>query len=367
MADLPLSNPVVRPHLIWLEGAWHGGLELCLDSGEVRASSLPADPIILSPPFFNAHSHLEYRGLMGRLSETSFVPWLREITGLKAAQSASDVAADCRLAAGENRSGGVQAIWEHSDRLGSADAMASNALSGRIFQEVITLGSLDRKEERMAEVLAKAEQQGAIPSPHAPYTVDEETLCELSKGQGPLSIHAAESTEEWELFAEGKGSFVDVLNRFGAPLPAPGRSPIEYLSSVGFLQPGRQLVHCCAVSDHDLELMAQSRIWVAHCPRSNRALGCPVAPVRRMRERGIPVGIGLDSAASSGPVSMLAEMAAALDASRSIGEPLTPEEVWGMAAQDAWEAAGLQSTGWIALPWLGSLEASIRHGEVRWL
>lgn len=50
-----------------------------------------------------------------------------------------------------------------------------------------------------------------------------------------------------------------------------------------------------------------------------------------MLDAGIELGLGLDSAASSGPIDMFAEMRAAIEVSHARGEPVTPEEVWKMA------------------------------------
>src|SRR6185436_1326660 len=69
----------------------------------------------------------------------------------------------------------------------------------------------------------------------------------------------------------------------------------------------------------------------AHCPRSNAALGCPPARIRELLHLGVDVGLGMDSAASSGPIDMFLEMRAALNTSNSIGKPLKGEEVWNMA------------------------------------
>ena len=53
-------------------------------------------------------------------------------------------------------------------------------------------------------------------------------------------------------------------------------------------------------------------------------LNCPTAPVRQMLDAGILVGLGLDSAASSGPIDMFEEM-------RAVSVLIRPEEIWNMA------------------------------------
>ena len=51
---------------------------------------------------------------------------------------------------------------------------------------------------------------------------------------------------------------------------------------------------------------------VAHCPRSNALLGCGAAPLRELREAGVPVGLGTDSPASALTFDMFEEMRAAI-------------------------------------------------------
>jgi len=341
---------ILRPYAFISNGEFQMGAEFVLDEGrivEVRPQSGLPDDYILSPAFVNVHSHLEYRGMQGRLEGGDFVEWIRRLIPVKAAQSAEEVAADCLVAAHENRATGVGWIGEHSDRVGAAAAMNAAGLRGRIFQEVITAGSMNDIDSKLDFVRGKAAHQTAILgdevslNPHATYSVDEGTLRSLSEKAAPLSIHAAESLYENQLIRHGAGPYAELERSLGLEPIALGMSVIEYLDQVGFLKPGNQLVHACDVSSSDLDLMAERGVSVAHCPRSNDYLGCPVAPVLEMVRRGIPVGLGLDSAASSGPVDFFAEMRSAVDASLRIGKALSPEQVWGMATTGGAASMGL--------------------------
>jgi 5-methylthioadenosine/S-adenosylhomocysteine deaminase len=325
---------ILRPIAIIQNGDLRHGLEVVVVSGrisEIRPLTGKSEPYILSSAFVNAHSHLEYRGMLGKVHGEDFPSWIRAITMAKAAQTMEEVRADCFLAAQENRATGVALMGEHSDRPFAREAMMAADLSGPVFQELITFNEQGDPSARWAFVRSKAEEQAAIVSPHAPYTVDEASLIEVGKGENFLSIHASESPAEHELFVNGSGAFAEMYARFDVPLPRTGLSPVRFLDDVGFLKPARQLVHCCTVDGDDLDLMAERDVVVAHCPRSNATLNCPSAPVREMLDRGIAVGIGLDSCASSGPIDMFAEMTAALDQSEERGRPLTGTEVWRMA------------------------------------
>ncbi len=380
---------ILRPYAFISNGEFQMGAEFVVEDGrivEVRPQSGLPDDYILSPSFVNVHSHLEYRGMLGMLGGGDFVEWIRRLIPVKAAQSAEEVAADCLVAAHENRATGVGWIGEHSDRVGAAAAMSSVGLKGRIYQEVITFGSLHDLETKMDFVRSKAQQQASvlgeeIPlNPHATYTVDEGMLRELSDQSAPLSIHAAESLYENQLIRHGSGPYAEVERGLGLEPIALGVSVIEYLDQVGFLRPGNQVVHACDVSPSDMNLMAERGVSVAHCPRSNDYLGCPVAPILEMLRRGIPVGLGLDSAASSGPVDFFAEMRAAVDSSLRIGKALSPEQVWGLATTggaasmglsrwDLWPGAEIPLIA-LDLPDAFSTEEVIERGSpevVRWI
>jgi cytosine/adenosine deaminase-related metal-dependent hydrolase len=334
------SSLILRPYGLVISGHLELGLELVLHEGviqEIRPHTGIPEPYVVSPAFVNAHSHLEYRGLLGVIQEVEYWPWIREITRLKSLQSAEDVRRDCLLAAEENRHAGVGFVAEHSDRPYAGEAMQAAGLEGTIFQEIITFFERESREEKLQSVDQKAflnEQAFGKPvlrALHAYYTVDRETLEEFGSSSQPVSIHVAETDDENLFTREGKGRIADFYASNGVPFEPLGLSAVEALGQLGLLRSGVQFVHCCALSEGDIDLLSRSRVTVAHCPRSNQRLKCPPAPIRELLDAGVAVGLGLDSAASSGPIDMFAEMRAALSVSLSRGRAVSPEEVWSMA------------------------------------
>lgn len=344
---------LLRPYACVLEGEIRWGVEVEVEDGLITRvgiqSGVPED-YVLCPAFVNAHSHMEYRGLMGRVGGDDFFAWIREITEQKSQQEADQVRKDCLTAAAENRATGVAYVWEHADRPGSAAAMRTAGLQGVVFQELITFNEHENPGEKWALVHERAAQQakeGGFPTyvnPHALYTVDDASLHKIASRPGPISIHCAESRFERELTENGTGKFAEFQRAHGWNVVAQGLSPVAVVNGYGMLKSTTQLVHCCDVDESDIRRIAQARASVAHCPRSNQRLGCQTAPVRQMLDAGIRVGLGLDSAASSGPIDMFAEMRAALAASRRIGRPVTGEEVLGMATTQGAKSLGLG--GW---------------------
>ncbi len=315
------------------------GLEAIRVGGEIvelRPHTRPPGDYVLSVAFVNAHSHLEYRAMMGKIPLGDYFPWINQLTQLKMAEAESDVVAGIRLAAKENRKTGVAKIGEHTDRLGSAEAMKQEGLGGHLFQELITFFEAENPAEKWRSVQEKAakNREFGLPvslSPHAFQTVDRDSLQKLGASEEPISIHVAETAHENDLTLRGEGVMAEFRQRFGLEVPQTGKSVVASLQDLGILRTGTQCVHVCALEPGDLDLLVESGVSIAHCPRSNKNLGCPPAPVRRFLDAGMTVGIGMDSAASSGPIDMFEEMRSALHTSYERGEPVTPEEVWRMA------------------------------------
>lgn len=317
---------------------------------EVRPHTGIPELYVVSPAFVNAHSHLEYRGLQGAIEEREFWPWIREITRLKPEQDLGQVRSDTHLAALENRRTGVALIGEHSDRPYSGEAMAKAGLQGVIFQEVITLLEREAPEEKLASVAEKAEHQrkafaGDVQlNPHAIYTVDPGTLRKFGESKSPISLHLAETPDESAFTKSGEGPIAEFYRNTGVPFEPTGLSAFGAAKLYGLVRPGAQLVHCCDLSDAEIEELSGSGATVAHCPGSNAALGCPPAKVREMLDARIDVGLGLDSPASSGPIDMFEEMRCALKASLRRNAPVLAEEVWRMATSMGARSLGFQ--GW---------------------
>ncbi len=330
---------LLRPYGIIVDGELELGLEALFDEDklvEIRPHTGLPDDYVLSPAFVNAHSHLEYRGMLGKLDGfNEYWPWIREITRLKQLEPALEIDQATLLAAQENAAVGVAWIGEHSDRSASAAAMIAAGVSGVVFQELITFFEAENRAEKWTAVEAKAAAQRSASgppvflAPHAPYTVDESSLRRFAQAV-PFSIHVAETRFEREWLSEASGPIADFRRSAGFK-DERHRSPVAYLDFLGLAHSNAQYVHVCDMDPEDIATLSLRGVRVAHCPRSNARLGCPIAPVRRMLESGIQVGLGMDSAASGGPIDIVAEMRSALHQSVERGEPLSAEQVWRMA------------------------------------
>ncbi len=88
-----------------------------------------------------------------------------------------------------------------------------------------------------------------------------------------------------------------------------GLRPPLWLDSIGALGPGQVAAHGVWLTRREIQLLAEKRVGVAHCPSSNLKLATGgVAPVQELRSAGALVGLGTDSSASNNSLSMLREM-----------------------------------------------------------
>jgi len=73
-----------------------------------------------------------------------------------------------------------------------------------------------------------------------------------------------------------------------------GKRVIERWSDFGILGSRTLAAHCVHVSEHEIDLLGESKTSVVHNPESNmgNAVGC--APVLEMMRRGVRVGLGTD-------------------------------------------------------------------------
>ena len=172
-------------------------------------------------------------------------------------------------------------------------------------------------------------------APCSPFSVTDDLMrrsAELARENGVrLHTHLAETRDEERFCLETHGC-----------------RPVELLRRLGWLGPDVWLAHCVHLSGEEVQLLAGTGTGVAHCPSSNLRLGSGIAPVRRMLDAGVPVGLAVDGSASNDCSNMLAEARQALLVHRLAQDPvdwLTAEQVLGMATRGGARCLGRDDIG----------------------
>lgn len=133
---------------------------------------------------------------------------------------------------------------------------------------------------------------------HSPYTCSPETLknikCLTSEHDLPYLIHVSETLDEVKV----------IKDRYGL-------SPVGHLEKLGVLDNRTVAIHCVWVDDEEIDILARCGTGISHTPESNMKLATGVAPVPKMRKRGIAIGLGTDGCASNNDLDLILEMGTA--------------------------------------------------------
>ena len=131
--------------------------------------------------------------------------------------------------------------------------------------------------------------------PHSPYTCTQEILqsaASLAKEfDAPLLIHLSETRQEVE----------NSRKEFGMPV-------IPYVKKQDVFNARVLAAHCVHVDDGEIKTLLHHKVGVAHNPSSNLKLASGFAPVSKMLEAGLNVGIGTDGPASNNDLDMFEEI-----------------------------------------------------------
>jgi cytosine/adenosine deaminase-related metal-dependent hydrolase len=126
--------------------------------------------------------------------------------------------------------------------------------------------------------------------------------------------------------------------------------PGEYAEAVGWVGPDVWHAHCVKLNDAEIKLFGRTGTGVCHCPSSNMRLASGIAPVRRMLDARVKVGLGVDGSASNDAGHLLNEARQAMLLQR-VGEnpaALTAYEALEMATWGGAAVLGRTDIGRIA-------------------
>jgi cytosine/adenosine deaminase-related metal-dependent hydrolase len=350
---LPMDAPAIE----------HGAV--AFDAGRITAVG-PVDQVgppdetyedsVILPGFVNAHSHLEYAVYAGFGDGLAFGEWLLTHVERKRQVDWDGHLAIARVGAAQSLASGIATTADASFTGAAAVASVELGLRALVHLEVFgheadAVARFEEKYERVRDVVGGLVSIGV--SPHAPYTVSPE-LYEACNALGlSVATHLAESEDEQLWVSSGSGPWSELAHLLGAPY---GTTAIRRLADYGVLNERVVAAHCVHVDEDEIALLADHDVAVAHCPRSNAALGCGIAPLRGLLDAGLRVGIGTDSPASTPSFDMFDELRTAVYAARA-----REQRADALAAAEALELATLGGARALRLEHeIGSLTAGKR-------
>ncbi len=278
------------------------------ESSAIRARRrVDADGRYVMPGLINGHQHAAMSVMRGMADDLKLMQWLeRYIFPAEAKNVDPDfVYWGTLLSCIEMiRSGTTTYVdmYYFEDKV--AEATASAGMRGVLGQTVLDFPSPDFPDSetaiaRTAEgFLRKWKGHPLIVpaiAPHAPYTCSEKTLMAAKQAaeeaDSPIIIHLAETRNEVQQIQERSGT-----------------TPIRYLDRIGFLSPRVIAAHVVWADDEEIEILRAAGVGVVHNPESNMKLASGVAPIQKMLEAGLKVGIGTDGPASNNNLDLLQEV-----------------------------------------------------------
>jgi aminodeoxyfutalosine deaminase len=288
---------------------------------------------VLLPGLINAHCHLDYTCLRGKISpQKSFTGWIRAINAEKSELSPKNYLSSITDGFEEAKRFGTTAI---------ANMTAFPELISQVqppirtwwFAELIDIRALERANElgdSAIEALKQTPCWGL--APHALFTASSNLFrrCEeiAQREHILLTTHLAESSEEMEMFRDASGLLYEFIKSIGRPMDDCGNETplglfLDLIGSGGSPNRPRAIevnrpylswivAHLNELTEKDFDLLerSNSKFHVVHCPRSHNYFGHSQFAFDRLRSLGFNVCLGTDSLASNKTLSLFDEMRA---------------------------------------------------------
>ena len=311
---------------------------------------------VLLPGFVQAHVHLCQTLFRNQAEDMELLDWLqKKIWPLEAAHDEHSMRVSARLGIAELLAGGTttildmgsvhhyDAVFEELEKSGLRAAGgkcmmdAGDHLPAGLRETASSSLQMSRGLMERWHGAANGRLRYAF-APRFALSCSEALLrevAEISSATGCLvHTHASENLNETRLVQQRSG-----------------RRNVEYLASLGIWGRRACLAHCIHLDENEIALMAREHTGVAHCPGSNLKLGSGIAPVARLRQAGVVVGLGADGAPCNNSLDQLHEMrlAALLQKIASGVSALPAQAVVEMATIE-----GARCLGWEGE--IGSLE-----------
>jgi 5-methylthioadenosine/S-adenosylhomocysteine deaminase len=327
-----------------------GELEATFEAGSV----IDCQGCIISPGLINAHTHASMTLLRGLADDLRLDVWLygymmpveREFVDHNFSYTGA------LLACAEMIRSGVTTfcdMYYHESEVARATVEAG--MRAVLAQTILKFPSPDATnyDESLEYCRHFIEEWIGHPlivpavGPHAPYTATPDMLKNsvalATEYDVPLHIHIAETTLEQENSRQQYGVTV-----------------VPWVEKYDLFKAKVIAAHCVHLEESEMRTLYQYRAGIAHCPSSNLKLASGVAPVQKMVNLGLHVGIGTDGPASNNDLDMFEETRLAAFLQKGIfGDPTL------LPAKTTWSLATIEGARALHLDHLtGSLEPGKR-------
>ena len=303
--------------------------------GSSAKESLDTSGRLIMPGLINTHTHGADSLFRGLIDDLPLERWLERLWAVeRQILNPTTVGAGARLAYTEMIRGGtttaLDMFWYPEASAKAAREVGFRVLTGPIWFDSTEIDGLtpDQRSQQAMEFMQEYRQDSLVTPcvlPHGTYTVAPQQLelaRDLAEEYGVLlSTHVSETQAE---VAQIEGQY--------------GRRPPAHLDHLGLLGSRTVLAHCVHLEQDEVDLLADRRVVVAHCPLSNLKLGSGVAPLAAMRHAGVRVGLGTDGPVSGNDLDMWLTIRLAAVLHKGVHQDpslITARETVAMATRDA--------------------------------
>ncbi|MBZ4486998.1 amidohydrolase family protein [Microbacterium sp. cx-55] len=327
-------------------------------SADPDAVHLDVSGCVVTAGLVNAHHHLLQSGFR-TLPDTrgaAMRDWLPAMAGAYAAAGidASLTRATAAVGVAESLLSGVTTVADHQLNWPapgeSADpvaetveiARAISAAAASLGARLVFVRGSARDDPALAAASADAIIDDLLPRGHVGGVTDD-GMRQIAVG--PAGVHS-----------DGEATFRalgEVAARHGVrrrtqaneqvdteiALARYGRRPLDLLEEWGWLAPDVTIAHLCDVTPDEIDRLAAAGVSATHAPGCDVPMGWGIAPVARLREAGLRVGLGTSGGGSNDAGHLLADARLAMQISGLVGPQLPARAVLGMATEDG--AVGL--------------------------
>ena len=257
----------------------------------------------LVPGFVNAHAHVAMSILRGIADDRDLSGFLEVLFGVDAKRTERDLEAGAAAGVAEMLLSGTTSfldLYYGEDAVArSVERLGIRGFLGWAVLDPEMTTQKGRPIDNARGFIDRWHGRGRVTplvAPQGVYVCGKETWTaarDLAREKGTLvHFHLAETRRE--------------VHEHEAKT---GLRPTLWLDEIGFLGEGMVAAHGVWLTRREIQILADRRVGVAHCPSSNLKLAVGgVAPVAELRAAGAVVGLGTDSTASNNSLSMLREM-----------------------------------------------------------